>query len=209
MQYDFFYDQNSIIQIELYKENFFNHFRNFLQNEDIKIQKSNKDDEEDPERIAHFNTFCNKLNKPIIVLHCNRINDYIKKIGNNKKIQYLIELIIYHELSHWFIESFFSPEFPDQGKQQTYFHEALAQYFTFHLLSIDKDNEKKIFFEWFCIDKYSDNEEKKKIYMLWKIDETDGFELINYNINSVIEAINVCNKQNKQEWKLLKEILTK
>jgi len=45
--------------------------------------------------------------------------------------------------------------------------------------------------------------------MLWKIDETDGFELINYNINSVIQAIKLCNKQNKQEWKLLKEILTK
>jgi hypothetical protein len=59
MQYDFFDDQNSKIQIELYKENFFNHFRNFLQNEDIKIKKVNEDDDEDPERIAHFNTFCN------------------------------------------------------------------------------------------------------------------------------------------------------
>jgi hypothetical protein len=209
MQYDFFHDQNSIIQIELYKENFFNHFGNFLQNEDITIKKIKEDDDQDPQRIAHFNTKCSVLKKPIIVLHCNRINDYIKKIGDNKKIQYLIELIIYHELSHWFIESFFSREISDQGKQQIYFHEALAQYFTVHLLSINKDKEKKMFFEWFCIDKFSNNEEKKKIYMLWKIDEIDGFELINYNINSVIEAINVCNKQNKQEWKLLKQILTK
>jgi len=149
MQYDFFYDQNSEILIELYKENFFNHFRNFLQNEDIKIKKVKKDDNEDPERIAHFNTFCNELKKPIIVLHCNRINDYVKKIGN-KKIQYLIELIIYHELSHWFIESFFSREISGQGKQQIYFHEALAQYFTVNLLNTDKDNEKKYFLNGFA-----------------------------------------------------------
>lgn len=210
MKYDFFNNQESIGQIDLYKKKFFNHFENFLENEDIAIEKVKKDNSGDPEWLAHFNTCCNVLEKPIIILHCNRINDYINKnIKKKEDIPYLIELIIYHELSHWFIESFFEQGIPDQGDSQIYFHEALAQYFTFNILNADKDNEKKKFFERFCEDRYKDNARKKIIYMLWKKDATDDFELFNYDIYFVIEAIKECSKQNKQEWELLKEILKK
>jgi hypothetical protein len=208
MIYDFFHNPDSDTQIELYKNIFFDQFKNFLSNNDIKIKKIIEDDSEFPERLACFYTCHPELNKPTIILHCNRINDYIKKIDAPRKIEYLIELIIYHELSHWLIESIYDSYNEDEGEQQISFHEALAQYFTNYIFSIDPDDNKKIFFDWFCNDKFSNDVKKKKTYMLWKVDETDGFELVKHEINSVIDAIKECKKKNTQSWVFLKEILS-
>ena len=208
MIYDFFHNPDSDTQIEFYKNIFFDQFKNFLNNKDITIKKIIEDDSDFPERLANFYPCYPELNKPIIILHCKRINDYIKKIEDQRKIEYLIELIIYHELSHWLVESFYRQNNENDVDQQIFFHEALAQYFTNYILSIDPDANKKRFFDWFCDDKFKNDDKKKKIYMLWKVDETDGFELVKYKTNAVIGAIKECEKKNTQRWVFLKEILT-
>jgi hypothetical protein len=208
--------------------------------EPIKIEYKSID-EKFPIRLAAYNQGVlfrpeeqTNLN-PFIELYFENIdkfiNQSIKVIPinsqlNKKSIQELVKkIIIYHETIHWIIDCAVDSSSQKYNYEYLYnnaknesidtinFQEALANYFTWKILSMNHKKNSIDFFERLCesraLEYYAkNNEEYGRAYLLWRKDESDGFELRNFSVEQVVRSTELCRQNQEQSWKTLKSHLT-
>jgi hypothetical protein len=146
--------------------------------------------------------------KALIILRRQSILYYI--IDNKPKITIddydnIMLIILVHELSHWLVykvsgrltsdmEHLFRWEFHSTNqKQNKFFHEGLAQYFTLKYLE-DKDDERLL-----TLFKKL-NTKQPEPYTKYK-------EIIEYPIGKIMDSIEYCRIKNKQDWEFFKDAL--
>ena len=197
-----------IPDLNVYNENDYNQLdeRNFdrdLEKEDEEIKVCDPEDE-----IDLLGAYIPRRGEGEIALYILRIEQTADKYSQYAKIplEHAIEslslVVLLHEISHWIVCSikdsngkrFRSLRYTN--KEEVYFHEGLAQYFTWFILKkgFDSSNgENLAIFTWL-------EKRQKKQYQVFS-------EIAQFNIEDILAAI-ICLRNDKvQKWSELKKAI--
>jgi len=153
-----------------------------------------------PLQIEFLGTY---KSKDLVTLYINSIEKtagrYHAIIGSAQYqkrdiVSFLTDIIIVHEFVHWIVDILLKKRgrqgFKYTTQDEVFFHEGLAQYFTYHMIKYDKNIASV--FSWLL-------PFQLKRYKVFQELITPG-----YNLNDVMVGIWLCVNSKKQSWTELK-----